>query len=457
MNKRNPIVVVLGHVDHGKTTLLDAIRKTNVASREAGGITQSIGASVVGGITFIDTPGHAAFSKMRSRGGKVADIAILVVACDDGVAPQTKEAIQIIKETGIPYIVAATKIDVAGVNPEIVRGQLEKEEITFEGRGGNTPFIPLSAKTGAGIPQLLEVINLLSEVNEIKGDPLAPVDAYVIESGKEKMGPAATIVVKNGSIKVGETIFVEDIETKVRALFDDLGKGIKEVLPGLPAQIIGFSKVPPVGARVSKEKVAFEAKVEVKTPYERKKVKEDEIAIVVKAGSVGSLEAVIASLPPKVVVVDSGVGDVTGSDILLARGVGAKVFAFESKIPGDVAKLAEAEKVKCERFEIIYELIQKLEEILKGGKVEILGKATVSAIFPFNDKKIAGSKVTFGKMNKGDRILLMRAEKEIGKAKIISIKKQKLDVAQVGQSEEFGALIEPQLDFAVGDVLVSTR
>jgi translation initiation factor IF-2 len=457
MNKRNPIVVVLGHVDHGKTSLLDAIRKTNVVSKEAGGITQSIGASVVGGITFIDTPGHAAFSKMRSRGGRVADIAILVVACDDGVAPQTKEAIQIIKDANIPYVVAATKVDIVGVNPEIAKGELEKEEVLFEGRGGNTPFVKVSAKTGEGLAHLLEIIALLSEVNEIKGDAASPLDAYVIESGKDKMGPAATVVVKNGSIKVGESLFIEGEEMKVRALFDDKGKGIKEVLPGLPAKIIGFSQVPPVGAKVSREMVEVVAQIKEPTPYEAKKVKADEIAIIVKAGSAGSLEAVLASLPPKVVLVDSGVGDVTGSDVLLARGVGAKVFAFESKISGDVAKLAEAEKVKCERFEIIYELIQKLEEILKGGIAEILGKALISTSFPFNNKKIAGCKVTEGKITKGDKLTLMRGDKEIGKVKAVSLKKQKSDVTQVGQGEEFGVLIEPQLDFQTGDVLVSSR
>jgi len=457
MKKRNPIVVVLGHVDHGKTTLLDAIRKTNVASKEAGGITQSIGASVVGDITFIDTPGHAAFAKMRSRGGSVADIAILVVACDDGVKPQTKEALQIIKDAGIPFVVAATKIDIAGVNSEVVRGELEKEEVVFEGRGGNTPFVALSAKTGEGVSHLLEVIGLLSEVNEIKGDTDSSLDAYVIESGMEQMGPTGAVVVKNGSIKTGETLFVEGTEVKVRAMFDDKKKVVKEVLPGFPAKIIGFTIVPPVGAKVSREKINVEAKLQEKIPYEAKKVKEDEIAVVIKAGSAGSLEAVLSSIPPKVVVVDAGVGDVAGSDILLARGVGARVLAFESKIPPGVAKLAEAEKVKCERFEIIYELIQKLEEILKSGKVEIVGKAVISASFPFDNKKIAGSKVTEGKISKGDKLTLLRSEKEVGRAKAVSLKKQKQDVAQVGQGEEFGVLTDPQLDFQIGDVLVSSR
>lgn len=201
---RQPIVVVLGHVDHGKTALLDAIRNSNVASREAGGITQSIGASEVSGITFIDTPGHAAFSKMRSRGTNVADIAILVVAQDDGVAPQTKEALQIIRDARLPFVVAGTKADVAGVNPEKLRGELEKEQVLFEGRGGDTPFVSVSAKTNTGITELVETLTLMADVAGIKADPAALLEAVIIESGKDKSGPSATVVVRNGSIKIGK-------------------------------------------------------------------------------------------------------------------------------------------------------------------------------------------------------------------------------------------------------------
>ncbi|MFI5240820.1 MAG: translation initiation factor IF-2, partial [Microgenomates group bacterium] len=251
--QRQPIVTVLGHVDHGKTSLLDAIRKTTVASGEAGGITQSIGSSVVTTpsgkkITFIDTPGHAAFTKMRSRGAKVADIAILVIAADDGIKPQTKEAIKIIKESGTPFIVAVTKIDIAGVNPEMARGQLEGEEILFEGRGGETPFIPLSSKTGVGVNDLLEMIALLSEVHGFTGDISAPLEAVVIESFKDRRGVVANVVVRNGNLKVGEEVFSEGIQGKIRAIHNDKGESVKEVGPGEPAQIIGFSEVPQVGA-----------------------------------------------------------------------------------------------------------------------------------------------------------------------------------------------------------------
>ncbi len=458
---RPPVVVVLGHVDHGKTTLLDAVRKTNIASREAGGITQAIGASVIENkdgkkITFIDTPGHAAFGKMRGRGARVADIAILVVAQDDGVQPQTKEALQIIKDAKIPFVVAGTKADVAGVSPERLRGELEKEEVFFEGRGGDVPFISVSAKTGTGVAELIDMLSLMAEVAELKSDSEGQLEAVVIESGKDKMGPMATVVVRNGSIKTGETIFAEKSEAKVRALFDDKGKSIKVVGPGEPARIFGFTEVPPVGASVTRE--SHEITKEAAKPrgiFDLRRLSEDEIPVIIKADNAGSLEAILAAIPPKIIVVDSGIGDINSSDVLTAKTGNAYIFVFGSKIPNDVAKLADAEKVRVERFEIIYELLQKLEEILKKGRIQELGRAEILASFPFNSKKVAGAKVASGKITKGDNLILMRAEKEVGKGRASSLRKQKLEVGQVGPSEEFGVIIEPQLDFSVGDVIVS--
>ncbi len=462
---RSPIVVVLGHVDHGKTTLLDAIRKTSVASREAGGITQSIGASKITftgeagqnkSICFIDTPGHAAFSKMRGRGAKVADIAILVVAQDDGVQPQTKEALQIIRDAKIPFIVAGTKADVAGTNPEVLKGQLEKEEVFFEGRGGDTPFVSVSAKTGAGITELIKMIILVSDISDLRGGPNEPLEAVVIESGKEKMGPFASVVVRNGSMKVGEIIFAEEVECKIRGLFDDKGVLKKEVLPGEPAKIIGFSEVPPVGAVISRE--SHEAVLEASKPksaFDLRRLKDDEIPVIIKASNAGALEAIIAALPPKIVVVDSGVGEITTSDVLNAKTGNAYIFSFESKIPNEVIKLAEAEKIKVAKFDIIYELLQEIVEILKKGKVEELGRAEIVASFPFNNKKVAGCKVLSGRISKGDTLILMRSERELGRTKASSLKKLKAEVVGVGPAEEFGVIMSPQLDFDKGDVLVS--
>ncbi len=470
---RPPIVVVLGHVDHGKTTLLDAIRKTSVAAREAGGITQAIGASVVTTseghvITFIDTPGHAAFTKMRGRGARVADIAILVVAQDDGVAPQTKEAIQIIRDAKLPFIVAGTKADVAGVSAEALKGQLEKEQIFFEGRGGDVPFISVSARTGTGLTELLDMLTLMAEVAELKGDVKDPLEGVVIESNKEKMGPVGTVVVRNGSIKVGQTIYAEEDECKVRGLFDFLGKPIKEVLPGYPAKIIGFSQVPPVGASVGNEarKNVDPSTRSVRSgpqpsskrgAFDLRRLRDDEIPVIIKASNAGALEAIIASLPPKIVVVDSGVGEINGSDVITAKTGNAYIYSFETKIPNEILKLAEAEKIKVAKFDIIYELLKDIEDLLTKGKVEELGRAQILAIFPFNNKKVAGSKVLTGRITKGDKIMILRGDKEIGKAKLHSLRKAKLEVASVGPSEEFGGIIEPQPDFNVGDILVSVR
>lgn len=460
---RPPIVVVLGHVDHGKTTLLDAIRKTNIVSREAGGITQAIGASVIetksgGKITFIDTPGHAAFSKMRGRGAKVADIAVLVVAQDDGVSPQTKEALEIIRDASIPFLVAGTKSDVAGVSAEALKGQLEKEEVFFEGRGGDTPFVSVSAKTNTGIGELVETIELMADVSGLESDPSASLEGVVIESNKEQMGPVAALVVRNGSIRIGQTVFAEEVLCKVRGIFDDKGKPVKEVLPGFPVKIIGFSEVPPVGALVTSEPhEAVNKPVKTRGTFDLRRLKEDEIPVIIKASNSGALEAITASLPPKIVVVDSGVGEVTSSDVISAKTGDAYIFSFETKIPNGIIKLAEAEKIQIAKFDIIYELLQAVEEILKKGKVQELGHAEVVASFPFNNKKVAGCKVTDGRISKADRLILVREGKEIGESKAMSIRKQKNEVSSVGQGEEFGVIMEPQLDFSKGDVLVSTR
>lgn len=462
MKNRQPIVVVLGHVDHGKTSLLDAIRKTSVASKEAGGITQSIGASVIETkegkkITFIDTPGHAAFTEMRGRGAKVADIAILVVAQDDGVQPQTREAIKIIREAQIPFIVAGTKSDVSGVNAEVTKGQLEKEEIFFEGRGGDVPFVSVSARNNTGLDELIEMIILISEVSDIKADEDGELEAVVIESNKEKMGTVATVVVRNGKIRVGDTIFAEDLECKVRGIFDDKGKSVKEVLPGYPAKIIGFCQIPSVGATVTNRphEVAKVGEEKSKGVFDLRRLKDDETPFIVKASNAGALEAILASLPAKAVVVDSGVGEITSSDVINAKTGNAYILSFETKIPNDIVKLAEAEKIKVNHFNIIYELLQYVDEILKKGRVEELGKAEIVAIFPFDNKKVAGSKVISGRISKGDKLILLRGEKELGQAKAVSLRKAKTEVTSVGQSEEFGVIVEPQLDFAAGDVLVS--
>lgn len=458
---RPPIVVILGHVDHGKTTLLDAIRKTNVALREAGGITQGIGASIVKTkegkkITFIDTPGHAAFTKMRSRGAMVADIAVLIVDASDGVKPQTLESLEIIKKSNLPFLVGITKVDLPAANPEGVLGQLEKEMVFFEGRGGDTPYLKLSAKNGQGIDELLETISLLAEVKEIHANPENPLEAVVIETVKDKKGLLASVVVRDGTLKVGETVYSDKLETKVRNLIDFTGKTVKEILPGEPGQILGFETLPPVGAVVSTNKdLNLSEKNEIKKKDTYRKIAKDEIPVLLKTQNSGAMEALQAALPPKVIVVDASVGEVLESDVLMAKSTGARIFVFESKVENNILKLAEAEDVKVERFEIIYELLDRLNELLKKGLVEILGQAEIVASFPFDGKKVAGCKVVSGKISKSNTLILKRGAKEIGKVKVLSLKKQKTEINEVKQGEEFGVLFEPQLDFAQGDMLVS--
>lgn len=463
---RQPIVTVLGHVDHGKTTLLDVIRKTSVAQKETGGITQGIGASTITTkegkkITFIDTPGHAAFAKMRSRGAKLADIAILVVAADDGVKPQTKEAIDYIKKAEIPFIVAITKIDISSASIESVKGQIEKEGVLFEGRGGDIPLVLLSSKENKGINELLEMIILVSEVNEVKADEKADLEAVVIETSKDARGLLVAVVVRNGTLSVRDEISTDEISCRVKGLFNKEGKPIKKVFPGEPVLILGFKELPLIGSKV---RFAAEGK-ESKTLGEGKtlgvkplSVKEGQMAAIFKAKSAGALEALLANLPTDAIAISSGVGPINESDVFFAKSAGAEyIFGFEVKTPLSVKKLAETEGVKIEFFDIIYKLFERLEEIIKEGRSEILGKAEVIASFPFNNKKVAGCKVVSGKIGIKDMVILMRKEKEIGETRVVSLRKEKKAIQEAKEGEEFGAILSPQLDFEKGDMLVSVK
>ena len=460
---RPPIVVVLGHVDHGKTTLLDYIRRTNIVQKEAGGITQRIGASVGitkegKKITFIDTPGHAAFANMRSGGTKVADVAILVVAADDGVKPQTKEALEYIFSAQIPFIVAATKIDLPSASIDKVRSDLEKEQVLFEGRGGDVPLLAVSGKTGQGIEELLEMINLVSELHEIKGNPEGVLEGVVIETGKDRRGVIISIVVREGTLRVGDQIVTDTQKAKVRGIFDFNEKPVKIIGPGEPALILGFSEAPSVGSKIWRlnEKTLIQ-KVDEKKKLTEIKLGEGQIATILKAKNAGSLEAIIANLPKEIVVLFSGVGDVNESDVFLAKSSKAKIFAFESKISGSVKKLAETEDIDIETFNIIYKLFERFDELIKKAQIEILGKAEIIASFPYENKRVAGCRVLTGKISKTDDLRLVRDEKELGQIKVLSIKKGKDNVDLVKQGEECGVLFTPQLDFKIGDVIISVR
>jgi translation initiation factor IF-2 len=391
---------------------------------------------------------------MRSRGSKVADIALLIIDSSDGVKPQTKEAIKHIQDSQIPFIVVATKTDLPAASVDVAIAELEKEGIYFEGRGGQTPYIGVSAKKKEGLNELLDLISLLSDINEISGDVESKLEAVVIETTKEKAGNMVSAVVRNGKLVVGNEIYAENLKAKIKGLFDDKNKQVKEILPGEPARILGFESLPQVGAKITSEKEEVITSSESKI---QKQIDKNKIKLFIKTNNTGSLEALLASIPQEFTVLESGVGDVTESDVLNAKANGALIFVFESKIPGSVKKLSEMEKVKIERFDIIYELLERLNEIIKSGIVEILGKAEILAEFPFDGKRVAGSKVIIGRIEKTFDTRLVRGETELGKVKVLSIKKQKQEVNGVSQGEECGIFFAPQLDFKIGDVIVAVK
>ncbi|MBI4136572.1 GTP-binding protein, partial [Candidatus Roizmanbacteria bacterium] len=365
-----PVVAVMGHVDHGKTTLLDYIRKSRVALGEFGSITQHIGAYQVPvgdkKITFIDTPGHEAFTNLRSRGASVADIALLVIDAKESVKPQTVESIKIIQKANIPTIVVLTKMDISGANPDKVKKDLLQKNVIVEEHGGSIASVPVSAKTGEGVDDLLETILLVSELKNVTADPHAPLSAVVIEAKKDPgRGNVATIIVQQGTLRVRDEVRVEQETFLVRALIDEYGKGINEALPGRPVEILGFKSMPSVGSVIS-AKNATPVKV---TPEEseKKDPSTEDAAILklfLKADTFGSLEAIVHGLPREVSVSQTGIGEITESDIAQAKTMDLVVIGFNVKVPGRVAKLAKDEGVRIRAYTIIYKLFEEIEEVV---------------------------------------------------------------------------------------------
>ncbi|MBU3956744.1 translation initiation factor IF-2 [Patescibacteria group bacterium] len=489
-SSRPPVVVVLGHVDHGKTTLLDKIRKTNVVAKEFGGITQHIGAyqikvkeregERVKGITFIDTPGHAAFSEMRSRGAKVADLAVLVIAADEGVKPQTTESLKYIKKAKIPYLVAINKIDKPNIDLEWVKKDMAENDISVESQGGKIVSVLTSAKTGKGIDELLEMILLVAEMEEVRGDSKAKLEAVIIESKLDKRrGPLATILVRNGSLEVGNQIEADGAFAKIKAMFDANGQSIKLAGPSKPVEVLGFKTVPPIGSLVHqgvaqprmKPKASIKRAEEIVAPSaeqpkpelaKKEKAEEGRLRLIIKADVNGSLEAILAGLPKDVEIIDSGVGEVNESDVLLADTTVAEIIAFNVKNSVKVKKLAVTEKVKISDYQVIYKLFEEVEEKVKklmepfAGE-EILGQAEILKEFEIDKKRVAGCRVTEGEIKKTAKFHLQRGGELIGDCRIKSMKtgKEKIEGAKAG--EEFGAILSPSLDFKIGDMLISYR
>ncbi len=457
---RPPVVTILGHVDHGKTSLLDHIRHAQVAAGEIGGITQAIGAYQIEykgkKITFIDTPGHAAFSAMRRRGGAAADVAILVVAADDSVMPQTIESIEHIKSVGIPFAVAINKVDLPGVNPERVKTDLANNNVYLEGYGGNVPFVNISAKTGAGVDDLLEVILLLAELEELKDNSEAsPATALVIESSMHpQIGPLATLLVKQGIFKKNDNLFlVKKNIGKIRSMIDYTGKSIISATPSTPFQVIGLSAVPSVGDIVTNLSSLRGDEVDAAIQETINPLDTDKPTIVLKADVQGSLEAVLGSIKDQANIVASSVGNITDNDIQTAYAANAEILGFNVRIGSNVARLAEIEKVKFTNFRIIYQLFDYLKElqlkktIAQGPKIIETGQATVLKVFNFGGTIVYGCMVTSGKIKLHDQIQTSRVSSiQVGKANVDEVKKD----------QEFGLVLTPKMDLKPGDTITAT-
>lgn len=479
LETRPPVVVIMGHVDHGKTTLLDYIRKTKVAEGESGGITQHTGAYSVEHqgkkITFIDTPGHEAFYAMRSRGAKVADIAILVIAADDGVMPQTKEALDHIKQAGIPIVVAISKIDKPNADPMKVKNQLLSEQIVVEEFKGKVPSVEVSSKTGQGIDSLLEIINLVAEIEELKVDIGAKAGGVVIEAElNHKRGPTATLLVKEGVLKTNDVISLSSTFGKVKELEDFLGNRQNAIGSGSPAFVVGLGEVPLVGERF----LVADSMEEAKKITEEKQKKYGEVSevvetqdgvkvlnIVLKADVGGTLEAVrevlrgIKNENISLRVLSQSVGEIVESDIKLAAGANAVIVGFRTKVNQSVESFARQMKVEIVLSDIIYELVEKvrakISELLSGETEEIvLGTLKVLAIFRTEKSRmIVGGHVIEGDIKRGARARVARNEEMLGEGKVAQLKIQDKAVGSVEKGQECGVLFDGSVKIQVGDTL----
>ncbi|MCL5006977.1 MAG: GTP-binding protein [Patescibacteria group bacterium] len=467
---RPPIVVVMGHVDHGKTSLLDYIRKANVASREAGGITQSIGAYEIERngrkITFIDTPGHEAFKAMRSRGATVADVAILVVAADEGVKPQTLEAINTLKEVGTPYVVAITKIDRLAANVEKVKSELSANGVLLEGLGGDVSWQGVSAVTGEGVNDLIELILLLGDVLDIKYDPHATAEGVVIEATKDsRRGVVASLVLRNGTLRTGEYIATESTYGKIKLLEDFKGERIGELVPSAPARVIGFEELPAVGEKFQAGDVDLaEIKLTVGAASTGAKKAIPEVAegeggikLITKADTSGSLEALnhVVGAIEGVRIVGSEVGDITDGDVDQAISTKSAIAGFRVKIAGSAKSRAESRGIDIFSSDIIYRIVEQIEEHLKKIKGEtVVGELEILKVFSVEGKRVVlGGRVSVGSLKSGMEAKVERRGSVVSSARIVNVQKERKDVAEVVGGDECGMLVETDGKILAGDKL----
>ncbi len=488
---RPPVITIMGHVDHGKTSLLDAIRQTHVTNQEAGGITQHIGAYTVHvrgeKITFLDTPGHEAFTSMRARGAQATDIAVLVVAADDGVMPQTIEAINHAKAANVPIVVAINKIDKPTANPDRVMQELTEYELVPESWGGDTICVPVSAKTKEGIDNLLEMLLLVAEMRELKANPNRLANGIVIESRLDKgLGPVASVLVKNGTLKIGDSIIAGTNYGRVRAMFDDKGKKIKSAGPSIPVEVLGFNEVPDAGdivyavqdeksaRQVAEKRIAENRNKMIVEPHtvsleglfsqiQEGKIKE--LNIIVKADVHGSVEALKQSLEKmsnedvKVRVIHGGVGAITETDVSLASASNAVIIGFNVRPDTNARIIAEKENVDIKTYRVIYEAIDAIQSAMNGMlepeyKEVIHGRAEVRQTFKASSVgTIAGCYVTEGKITRNSDVRVIRDGIVIYEGELASLKRFKDDAKEVLSGFECGLNIEKYNDIKEGDII----
>ena len=493
LEKRPPIVTIMGHVDHGKTSLLDAIRKARVTDTEAGGITQHIGAYTVTlngeKITFLDTPGHEAFTAMRARGAQVTDIVILVVAADDGIMPQTKEAISHCKAANVPMIVAINKIDRPGANVDRVKQELTEHGLVSEDWGGDTICVPVSAKTGENLDSLLEMILLTAEMQELTADPNRKSKGTVIEAKLDKgRGAVASLLIQNGTLHVGDSILVGSTYGRIRAMFDDMGKKIKSAGPSIPVEVLGLSEVPAAGdrfvvvkdektarnmAEIRKDKIKTEShqtshRVSLEDLYSQiQEGKVKELSIIVKADVQGSVEAIRQSLEKlstddvKVRVIHGAVGAITETDITLAAASNALMIGFNVRPDSNAIAAAERDGVDIKTYRIIYDAIEDVKSAMIGMldpeyKEVVNGKAEVRMTYKIsNVGTIAGCYVTDGKIVRNSEIRVIRDGIVIFESVLASLKRFKHDAKEVNKGYECGLSVERFNDLKEGDIIES--
>lgn len=485
---RPPVVTVMGHVDHGKTSLLDAIRKTNVTAREAGGITQHIGAYRVvcqgKPIVFLDTPGHEAFTAMRARGAQVTDIAVLVVAADDGVMPQTIEAINHAKAAKVPIIVAINKIDKEGANPDFVMQQLSEHGLIPEAWGGDTIMVPVSARQKTGISDLLEMILLVAEMQDLKANPNLPAHGTIIEAKLDKgRGPVASVLIDRGTLHIGDSILAGTCYGKVRAMVNDRGEKVKKALPSTPVEVLGLNDVPEAGdimdacdehvartvaeKRLAKQKMEEQKKAKVSLDDIFNRIQEGELKdlnIVVKADVQGTIQALEQALTKikndevKVVIVHSGVGAINESDVMLASAANALIIGFNVRPDANARKTAEQEKVDIRTYRVIYDALNDVEAAIKGMlapkfKEKIIGHVEIRQVIPINKMLIAGAYVKDGKITRSAKVRLVRDGIVIHEGELDSLRRFKDDVKEVAANFECGLTLADYRDIKVGDQL----